>query len=73
MPTSTCAAALRAAEGLLDAGRAAVRGLVVADGRPVPPGMVAHAVIWSGGVWTGFVGLIGWLIFRGRELARVTV
>lgn len=46
---------------------------LVADGRLVPPGMVAHAVIWSGGVWTGFVGLIGWLIFRGRELARVTV
>jgi ABC-2 family transporter protein len=46
---------------------------LVSDGRLVPTGMVAHAVIWSAGVWTGFVGLIGWLIFRSRELARVTV
>ncbi len=46
---------------------------LVSDGRLVPVEMVTRAVIWSGGVWTGMVGLIGWLIFRGRELARVTV
>jgi ABC-2 family transporter protein len=46
---------------------------LVSDGRLVPMDMLARAVFWSGGVWTGFVGLVGWLIFRGRELARVTV
>ncbi len=46
---------------------------LVSDGRLVPIDMLVRAVVWSGGVWTGFVGLIGWLIFRSRELARVTV
>jgi hypothetical protein len=46
---------------------------LISDGRLVPVDMVARAVIWSGGIWTGLVGLIGWLIFRSRELARVTV
>ena len=46
---------------------------LISDGRIVPFDMLYRAVIWSGGVWTGFVGLIGWLIFRSRELARVTV
>ncbi len=46
---------------------------LVSDGRLVPADMVARAVVWSGGVWTGLAGLIGWLIFRSRELARVTV
>ncbi len=46
---------------------------LISDGRIVPGHMLYRAVVWSGGVWTGFVGLIGWLIFRSRELARVTV
>lgn len=46
---------------------------LVSDGRIVPFDMVARAIVWSGGVWTGFVGLLGWLIFRSKELARVTV
>ena len=46
---------------------------LVSDGRLVPMEMVTRAVVWSGVVWTGLAGLIGWLIFRGRELARVTV
>lgn len=46
---------------------------LVSDGRLVPTAMVMRAVIWSGIVWTGLTGFIGWLIFRGRELARVTV
>ncbi len=46
---------------------------LVSDGRVVPFDMLYRAVVWSGGVWTAFVGLLGWLIFRGRELARVTV
>jgi len=46
---------------------------LVSDGRLVPTSMVTRALFWSGFVWTGLTGLIGWLIFRGRELARVTV
>lgn len=46
---------------------------LVSDGRLVPTAMVTRAFIWSGVVWTGLAGFIGWLIFRGRELARVTV
>jgi hypothetical protein len=46
---------------------------LVADGRAVPGAMVARAVIWSGLVWTGLAAFVGWMIFRGKELARVTV
>jgi ABC-2 family transporter len=46
---------------------------LVSDGRLVPGSMLMRAAVWSGVVWTGLAGLIGWLIFRGRELARVTV
>jgi len=46
---------------------------LVSDGRLVPAGMVTRTMFWSGIVWTGLVGFIGWMIFRGRELARVTV
>ena len=46
---------------------------LVSDGRLVPASMVLRAVVWSGIVWTGLAGFIGWLIFRGKELARVTV
>ncbi len=46
---------------------------LVSDGRLVPGSMLSHAVIWAGGVWTGLTGFIGWMIFRNKELARVTV
>ncbi|MFA7237303.1 MAG: ABC transporter permease subunit [Phycisphaeraceae bacterium] len=34
---------------------------------------IASCVLWIGVVWTGLTGLIGWMIFRARELARVQV
>jgi len=46
---------------------------LVSDGRLVPNAMLSNAVLWAGLVWTGLAGLIGWVIFRGKELARVTV
>ncbi len=46
---------------------------LVSDGRLVPGQMLANAALWSGLFWTGGVGFLGWLIFRSRELARVTV
>ncbi len=46
---------------------------LASDGRLVPWRMVMRALLWCGVIWTGLAGLIGWLIFRGRELARVTV
>ena len=46
---------------------------LIADGRWVPYDMILAAVVRVGGVWTGFCGLLGWLIFRRRELAQVTV
>ena len=51
MPTSNCAAALRAAEGLLDAARAAVRGLVVAEGRLDGERLDAHQFAAHGLAW----------------------
>ena len=51
LPTSTCAAALRAAEGLLDAARAAVRGLVVRDGRLDGARLDAHQFAAHGLAW----------------------
>ncbi len=46
---------------------------LVSDGRVVPTEMLIRAVTWAGLVWTGLAGFIGWIIFRGKELARVTV
>lgn len=46
---------------------------LVSDGRLVPTPMVMRAFVWAGIVWTGLAGFIGWMIFRGKELARVTV
>ena len=47
----TCDAALSAAEGLLDAARAAVRGLVVADGRVDGARLDAHQFAAHGLAW----------------------
>ena len=46
---------------------------LISDGRQVPWGMVGHAAWRAGLLWTGCVGVLGWLIFKARELARVTV
>ena len=35
--------------------------------------LMGEALLYVGLVWTGVTGLIGYLIFRSRELARVTV
>lgn len=46
---------------------------LVSDGRLVPTSMVVRAIVWSGIIWTGLAGFVGWIIFRSKELARVTV
>jgi len=46
---------------------------LVSGGRLVPWGMLGRAAWRAGLLWTGCVGFLGWLIFRARELARVTV
>lgn len=46
---------------------------LLSEGRLVSPGMLGQAVLRIGGLWTGGVALIALLIFRQRELARVTV
>lgn len=45
----------------------------LADGRLVPWRLVGSAAVMIGLLWTGLCTLIGWLIFKFRELARVTV
>ena len=65
LPTSTCAAALRAAEGLLDAARAAVRGLVVRDGRLDGARLdthqfAAHGLAWYATYVEALRQLLGW-------------
>ena len=46
---------------------------LVADGQAVMPKLVGKAVLMIGLVWNGVTALIGYFIFRRRELARVTV
>ncbi len=46
---------------------------LLVEGRYVSWAMLGSATLWVGVVWTGIVGLIAWLIFRNRELARVQV
>lgn len=46
---------------------------LVVDGQNVSYSMLGNALLKIGVVWTGCCALIGWLIFRARELARVTV
>lgn len=43
------------------------------DGRVIPWQWLGRAALWIGLVWTAAVGVVGYLIFRRRELARVTV
>jgi hypothetical protein len=46
---------------------------LIADGRIVDATMLGRGVIRVGVIWTGLCALLGWAIFRGRELSRVTV
>lgn len=46
---------------------------MIRDGLYVSPGLVGSAALWVGLIWTGTLGFIAWVIFRVRELARVTV
>lgn len=46
---------------------------LVADGRQVRSEMLRSAAGSIGVAWTGSCALVGWLVFRRRELARVTV
>jgi hypothetical protein len=46
---------------------------LVSDGRLVPVSMTVKAVLMIGVVWGGGVALIAWMIFRRRELARITL
>ena len=46
---------------------------LVSDGRLVPYRMIGSAVLKVGILWTGICAMIGVLVFRSRELARVTV
>jgi hypothetical protein len=45
----------------------------VADGRLVPWSDLGACFAWIGAGWCGVTGLLGWLIFRIRELGRVQV
>ena len=45
----------------------------VVNGRWVPWDAVGSCLVWIGLVWSGFAGLVGWLVFRARELGRVQV
>lgn len=45
----------------------------VADGRLVPWSELFWCLVWIGAGWCGVTGLLGWLIFRIRELGRVQV
>jgi len=55
-----------------DFSRFAVNKLV-ADGRVVEWRMLTAALIWIGLIWSGVAALIGAMIFRKRELAKVIV
>ena len=65
MQTSTCAVALGAAEGLLDAARSAVRGLVVCDGRVDGARLdehqfAAHGLAWYATYVEALRQMLGW-------------
>ena len=45
----------------------------VARGRVVSWGQLGNAVLWLGVIWSGACALIAWLVFRARELAKITL
>lgn len=46
---------------------------LIADGLLVSWGATLRALGWIGIGWTGVAGAVAWVVFRNRELARVTV
>jgi len=46
---------------------------LLVEGRYIAWTALGGCALWIGVVWTGLAGVVGWLIFRGRELARVQV
>lgn len=46
---------------------------LLTDGRLVGWDMVGQSLLWVGLIWTGVTAGIGYVVFRLRELARVTV
>lgn len=48
-------------------------GPMIVDGLHFSWGRVLGCLAWIGIVWTGMAGVIAWLVFRKRELARVQV
>ncbi len=45
----------------------------ISEGINISYGYLMRAVLWVGLIWTGLLTLISYLLFKGRELARVTV
>ncbi|MEX2213251.1 MAG: UvrB/UvrC motif-containing protein [Phycisphaeraceae bacterium] len=46
---------------------------LLADGRAVSLSLILRSAFYVGVVWTGAFAFIGWLLFRNKELARITV
>ncbi|MEX0654812.1 MAG: ABC transporter permease subunit [Phycisphaeraceae bacterium] len=46
---------------------------LLADGLTVSWTLLRNAILQVGLIWTGLTAVVGWAIFRSRELARVTV
>ena len=59
--------------GTLSAWAAFEPGPMIVDGLHFGWDRVFWCLIWIGVVWTGLAGLIAWLVFRRRELAKVQV
>ncbi|MCA8961298.1 MAG: ABC transporter permease [Planctomycetes bacterium] len=65
-------AGLRVAMVLRKYGEIAPTSSIV-EGREVGTATLAQAALWIGGLWTGSVAAVAWLVFRRREIARVQV
>ncbi len=46
---------------------------LLADGRLVSWSLLGRASLWIGLIWTGLMAVVGYLLFRAREIARVIV
>ena len=45
----------------------------ITEGLVIPFGLLLNALLYVAVMWTGLMGVLAWLVFRRRELARVTV
>ncbi|MEM9237777.1 MAG: hypothetical protein AAGB14_13450 [Verrucomicrobiota bacterium] len=48
-------------------------GPLLAKGRHIPYTMISSASLWLAGVWSLVIGTAAYLLFRQREIARITV